>query len=59
MAPQLGFGATFVPGSDDDYFMPEVVAPSPQRYAFQFYFTDPCPPSLLGPVVLLSSISPG
>ncbi|KAL6887784.1 hypothetical protein HDV57DRAFT_489653 [Trichoderma longibrachiatum] len=24
-------GATFVPGSDDDYFMPEVVAPSPQR----------------------------
>jgi hypothetical protein len=26
------FGATFVPGSDDDYFMPEVVAPSPQRY---------------------------
>ncbi|KAK1254505.1 hypothetical protein MKX08_008500 [Trichoderma sp. CBMAI-0020] len=25
------FGATFVPGSDDDYFMPEVVAPSPQR----------------------------
>ncbi|RFU78986.1 chitin synthase activator [Trichoderma arundinaceum] len=29
MAPQLG--ATFVPGSDDDYFMPEVVAPSPQR----------------------------
>ncbi|KAL7964759.1 chitin synthase activator [Trichoderma sp. SZMC 28014] len=31
MAPQSGLGATFVPGSDDDYFMPEVVAPSPQR----------------------------
>ncbi|KAK4066106.1 uncharacterized protein Triagg1_8174 [Trichoderma aggressivum f. europaeum] len=29
MASKLG--ATFVPGSDDDYFMPEVVAPSPQR----------------------------
>lgn len=30
MAPQLG--ATFVPGGFDDYYMPEVVAPSPQRY---------------------------
>lgn len=30
MAPQ--FGATFVPGGFDDYYMPEVVAPSPQRY---------------------------
>ena len=29
MAPQLG--ATFVPGGFDDYYMPEVVAPSPQR----------------------------
>lgn len=28
--PQLG--ATFVPGGFDDYYMPEVVAPSPQRY---------------------------
>ncbi|KAJ4020255.1 hypothetical protein NW752_005363 [Fusarium irregulare] len=27
--PQLG--ATFVPGGFDDYYMPEVVAPSPQR----------------------------
>lgn len=25
-------GATFVPGGFDDYYMPEVVAPSPQRY---------------------------
>lgn len=25
-------GATFVPGGFDDYFMPEVIAPSPQRY---------------------------
>ncbi len=24
--------ATFVPGGYDDYFMPEVIAPSPQRY---------------------------
>lgn len=32
MAPQLG--ATFVPGGFDDYYMPEVVAPSPQRYVF-------------------------
>lgn len=31
MAPELG--ATFVPGGFDDYYMPEVVAPSPQRYA--------------------------
>lgn len=30
MAPQ--FGATFVPGGIDDYYLPEVVAPSPQRY---------------------------
>ncbi|KAF5130472.1 Chitin synthase regulatory factor 4 [Metarhizium anisopliae] len=29
MAPQ--FGATFVPGGFDDYYLPEVVAPSPQR----------------------------
>ncbi|KAK0384248.1 hypothetical protein NLU13_8336 [Sarocladium strictum] len=29
MAHQLG--ATFVPGGFDDYYMPEVVAPSPQR----------------------------
>ncbi|KAI1080303.1 hypothetical protein F5B20DRAFT_107741 [Whalleya microplaca] len=26
-----GFGATFYPGGMDDYYMPEVVAPSPQR----------------------------
>ncbi|KAI1090561.1 hypothetical protein F5B19DRAFT_317752 [Rostrohypoxylon terebratum] len=25
------FGATFYPGGSDDYYMPEVVAPSPQR----------------------------
>ncbi|ATY64747.1 Tetratricopeptide-like helical [Cordyceps militaris] len=29
MPPKLG--ATFVPGGFDDYYMPEVVAPSPQR----------------------------
>ncbi|KAM3514147.1 hypothetical protein MY11210_002248 [Beauveria gryllotalpidicola] len=29
MAPDLG--ATFVPGGFDDYYLPEVVAPSPQR----------------------------
>lgn len=52
MAPQL-VGATFVPGSDDDYFMPEVVAPSPQRYAFSILFPHPCLPSLLGPIALL------
>lgn len=27
--PQLG--ATFYPGGVDDYYMPEVIAPSPQR----------------------------
>ena len=27
--PQLG--ATFVPGGFDDYYMPEVIAPAPQR----------------------------
>lgn len=26
------FGATFYPGGMDDYYMPEVLAPSPQRY---------------------------
>ncbi|CZS73926.1 unnamed protein product [Fusarium graminearum] len=36
--PQLG--ATFVPGGFDDYYMPEVVAPSPQR----FHFPDTHPP---------------
>lgn len=30
MAPDLG--ATFVPSGFDDYYMPEVVAPAPQRY---------------------------
>ena len=25
------FGATFVPGGFDDYYMPEVLAPAPQR----------------------------
>ena len=25
------FGATFVPGGYDDYYMPEVIAPAPQR----------------------------
>lgn len=28
--PELG--ATFYPGGVDDYYMPEVVAPAPQRY---------------------------
>ncbi|KAK2612214.1 hypothetical protein QQS21_001790 [Conoideocrella luteorostrata] len=28
---QHQFGATFVPGGFDDYYMPEVIAPSPQR----------------------------
>ncbi|KAI6779444.1 Chitin synthase regulatory factor-like protein [Emericellopsis cladophorae] len=31
MPPPSGVGATFVPGGWDDYYMPEVVAPSPQR----------------------------
>ncbi|KAM5341662.1 hypothetical protein ACJ41O_014693 [Fusarium nematophilum] len=31
MAPPPQLGATFVPGGFDDYYMPEVVAPSPQR----------------------------
>ncbi|GFP60101.1 chitin synthase regulatory factor 4 [Trichoderma asperellum] len=53
MAPQLG--ATFVPGSDDDYFMPEVVAPSPQRYAFSILFRTPVSQASL---VLLSSYLP-
>lgn len=26
------FAATFVPGGLDDYYMPEVLAPAPQRY---------------------------
>lgn len=26
------FAATFVPGGFDDYYMPEVLAPAPQRY---------------------------
>jgi hypothetical protein len=26
-------GATFVPGGDDSYYMPEVIAPAPQRSA--------------------------
>lgn len=30
--PPPELGATFVPGGFDDYYMPEVVAPSPQRY---------------------------
>lgn len=31
MAPDLS--ATFVPSGFDDYYMPEVVSPAPQRYA--------------------------
>ena len=38
MGPQLG--ATFVPGGFDDYYMPEVVAPSPQRYVSLFKYVD-------------------
>jgi hypothetical protein len=37
--PQLG--ATFVPGGLDDYYMPEVVAPSPQRYSQLFLLLSP------------------
>lgn len=38
------FGATFYPGGVDDYLMPEVLAPSPQRcvvfyFIFYFYFS--------------------
>lgn len=28
--PQLG--ATFTPGGSDDFYMPEVISPSPQRF---------------------------
>lgn len=31
LAMAQNLGATFVPGGWDDYYMPEVVAPSPQR----------------------------
>jgi hypothetical protein len=31
IAMAQNLGATFVPGGWDDYYMPEVVAPSPQR----------------------------
>ncbi|KAL1844089.1 hypothetical protein VTJ49DRAFT_4941 [Mycothermus thermophilus] len=27
----MSFGATFIPGGQDDYYMPEVIAPAPQR----------------------------
>lgn len=26
-------GATFYPGGVDDFYMPEVISPAPQRYA--------------------------
>lgn len=29
-------GATFYPGGQDDFYMPEVVSPAPQRYARDF-----------------------
>lgn len=25
-------GATFVPGGDDSYYMPEIIQPTPSRY---------------------------
>jgi hypothetical protein len=28
---QLRVGATFYPGGTDDYYVPEVISPSPQR----------------------------
>jgi hypothetical protein len=28
---QGGLGATWMPGGDDQYFIPEVISPSPQR----------------------------
>uniref|UniRef100_A0A8H7K6P9 Uncharacterized protein n=1 Tax=Bionectria ochroleuca TaxID=29856 RepID=A0A8H7K6P9_BIOOC len=51
-APELG--ATFVPGGWDDYSMPEVVAPSPQRYVFLSLFglnllAAPCLPAPVSP----------
>ncbi len=48
--PQLG--ATFVPGGFDDYYMPEVVAPSPQRFVGPFP-SDGRPHSGGRPLVLL------
>jgi len=30
-SPDMPLGATFVPGGYDDYYIPEVVAPAPQR----------------------------
>jgi hypothetical protein len=31
--PKAQLGATFYPGGQDDFQMPEVVSPTPQRYA--------------------------
>lgn len=30
---QLNVGATFYPGGVDDFYMPEVISPAPQRLA--------------------------
>jgi hypothetical protein len=30
--PKSQLGATFYPGGNDDFYMPEVVSPTPQRY---------------------------
>lgn len=53
MAPELG--ATFVPGGFDDYYMPEVVAPSPQRYASHRYFCSKAA-KILGVYIGLTSL---
>jgi hypothetical protein len=34
--PKAQLGATFYPGGQDDFYMPEVVSPAPQRYARAF-----------------------
>jgi hypothetical protein len=34
LAPQLG--ASYYPGGFDDYYMPELISPSPQRYVNVF-----------------------
>lgn len=46
-------GATFVPGGFDDYYMPEVVAPAPQRCVPDPILPPPCPAAL--PCLLIPS----
>jgi hypothetical protein len=40
------FGATFVPGGFDDYYMPEVVAPAPQRCVAKYLSLNLPAPSI-------------